>query len=339
VSARRRVAGVGALLAATAGLATACDGASANKGFEEPLQVTSGQFVTGPIPGTAPAALDAGGAPGSANDAGHAAAPAITQVSGPVLALPVGATAQAFSGFATDDAVAVGVAFADMGTGYWVVPVGATDPMYPRQIGFGMRANFNADDPPGRHTLVFAAIDGNGRSGPQLTASVCLSSPIPDNGHACNPAKAPPAAVISLEWDTNFDIDLHVQGPDGSEWSPKTPTGVVPDGGATAAGVPTIDRDSLGGCIPDGMRQEDLIFPNAPPPGFYRVYVDPFAPCGQASVRFNVRAYARAGVCPACGLQPIPFTPVADPSGELLASQVTGGGSTGLFIGQVQLGH
>ncbi len=310
----------------------ACDGQSTSQGLDEPMQVTGGQFVAGPLPGTT-AFVDAAGGP-VIGDAGPDL-PAITQVSGPVLPLPVAASTQAFSGLATDNAVAVGVAFPDLGTGYWVVPVGTTDPNYPGQITFSLRANFNPGDPPGRHTLVFAAIDANGRSGAQYTTSVCIDSALPDDGHACNPAKVPPAAIISLNWDTNFDLDLQVQGPNGEVWSPKAPTGRTPDGGPTPAGIPMIDRDSLGGCVPDGIRQEDLVFPSAPPPGLYRVYVDPFAPCGQIAVHFNARAYALAGTCPACALQPLPFTP----SGELLASQATGGASTGLFVGEVQLGQ
>jgi hypothetical protein len=319
------------VVAIVAGVAAGgCEGQSADKGFDEPLQVAGGQFVSGPLPGIAPVSLDAGA------DAGleTTGLPAVTQVAGPVLPLPVGATSQAISGFATNNASSVGVAFEGLGSGYWVVPVGSTDPAYPGQISFSMRANFNPGDPPGRHSLLFAALDVQGRAGTQGAVSVCIDSALPDNGHACNPAKQPPAAIISLQWDTNFDLDLHVIGPGGLDWNPKTPAGVVPDGGTSVSGLPSIDRDSLGGCVADGLRQEDLVFPTPPPSGRYDVYVDPFAPCGQLAAHFDVRAYQLAGTCPGCDLLSADFVP-PDPSGEVLASQVTGGSSAGLFVGTV----
>jgi uncharacterized protein YfaP (DUF2135 family) len=134
--------------------------------------------------------------------------------------------------------------------------------------------------------------------------------------------------VISLTWDTNFDLDLHVSTPSGTEFSPKSPTaGLLDAGQLVTSTTPHIDRDSLGGCIPDGLREEDLIFPTAPAPGVYGIVVDPFAACGQQAVQFTVTVYELAGTCPTCELEPV-YTQ----GGELLTSQVTGGASTGLFV-------
>jgi hypothetical protein len=191
------------------------------------------------------------------------------------------------------------------------------------------------------------AIDAAGVAGRQVDAPVCIDSVIPDNMHACVPDRAPPAAVVTLRWDDNFDLDLHVVTPDGTDINPRHP--LVPAAAGTPPPTPDspailcsplrlatfdacIDRDSLGSCIPDGLRQEDVIFTSAPAPGPYRVYVDPFAPCGQPAVRFTVSVYTRSGVCPNCALAPI-FTQ----SGELLSIQVTGGATAGLFIQQIEL--
>jgi hypothetical protein len=314
-------------------LVTACDGASANPGPVEDVQVSGGQFVPGPLPGLPPSD---GGAPAQSADGGTVIPPlTVTRLSVPAFSLPVGATGQSVSGYVTDDATSVGVRLADIGTGYWIVPVGNPDPLYPGQITFSMRMNFAPTIPAGSHVLRVVAIGGN-YAGIQASANLCFQSHIPDNGHTCNPANVPPAAVISLSWDTNFDLDLHVVAPNGEEFDPKTPYGFYPDSGARpAATLPYIDRDSNASCSADGIRQEDLIFPQAPSPGTYDIYVDPFAPCGQQAVRFTVTVYTLAGTCPACSLQPLAGGSFPQ-SGELLASQATGGATTGLFVGTQQ---
>jgi hypothetical protein len=314
-----------------------CDGASPNPAPDEVLQITSGQFVPGALPGTLVASsLDAGvgdGAPATTPEAGAVQPLSITQLALPVLPLPVGAAGESISGYASADTASVGVRFADLGTGYWIVPVSVTDPQYPGQITFGMKASFAPGIPAGTHDLRVVAIGASGQAGDQAQGTVCFQSAVPDNGHACNSAIPVPAAVIALTWDTNFDLDLHVIAPDGEDFNPKTPLGFLPDSGARPpATLPAIDRDSLAGCVPDGIRQEDLIFPSAPAPGTYAIYVDPFAACGQAAVRFTVTVYTSVGTCPACSLQSGGPARLQQ-SGEFIASQTTGGASTGLFVG------
>ena len=315
---------------ACAGALAALDcgvGQSSNNGVAEPLQVIGGQFFEGDLPGTPPkTAADASNA-----DAGAASSTgplSIAFVSVPVLPVVAGVSGQMISGFATDDAASVGVRFPDEGTGYWVVPVGPTDPMFPGDISFKLTANFNADDRAGNRALRFVAIDGAGHAGTQSDAAMCLQPRVPDNGHTCNPARPLPAAVISLRWDSNFDVDLHVVTPDGLDINPKQPVGEPFDGGLPVpAGTSRIDRDSLIGCVPDDYLEEDLVFPDAPPKGNYLIYADPFAACGQASTRFTLTIYEAEGTCPACQQRAV-FTR----SGELLASQVTGGTARGLFV-------
>jgi hypothetical protein len=289
-----------------------CDGQPALSGLGEPIQVVSGQFIAGSLP------PDTGGPP-------------VTSISFNSQVVIPGAAGKGVSGRAGDKASAVAVRFADMGSGYWVVPAGELDAMFPGELNFRFSANFDANNPPGFHPLRFTAIDAAGHAGAPTDIPLCIAGRIPDNLHGCEPNVPPPAAIISLQWDTNFDVDLHVVTPDGTDVNPKAPlvvgleAGAVPDPNAAR-----IDRDSLGGCVPDGLRQEDLVFQTPPPRGSYLIRADPFAACGQSSVRFTLTVYRTAGKCPACELQA-----GTTQAGELLAGQVTGGASAGLFVAQV----
>jgi hypothetical protein len=294
------------------GFVAACGGQPAPSGLGEPIQVVGGQFIAGSLP------APAGG-------------PSVTAVSfNSQLVIP-GAAGKGVSGRAQDSASAVGVRFADLGTGYWVVPVAEPEPQFPGEINFRFSANFDIDDPAGFHSLEFVAVDAAGHAGAPSIGSLCVEGRIPDNLHGCVPAMAPPAAVITLRWDTNFDVDLHVLTPSGVDVSPKSPLVTPLDGSAPPSpSDPRMDRDSLGGCVPDGLRQEDLVFQNPPPPGGYELRADPFASCGQSSARFELTVYRVVGTCPNC-TQAATF----DRAGELLASQTTGGASPGLFIGGI----
>jgi hypothetical protein len=306
----------------------ACAGRSTSVVPTEPIQVAGAQFVGGALPGLPPWVAADGAAEDPAELTHLAIDDAISRPFGPLVP---GASHQQFSGFATQDAVAIGVTFADTGTGYWVVPVGALDPVLAGKVGWSFFADFNPETPAGRHPLRLVAIDAAGGAGRQVEVSLCIDSSVPDDGHACIPSHAPPAAVISLAWDDNFDLDLHVVTPDGTDIDPKRPTD-SPDGGAPDGGAAAIDRDSERSCVPDGLRREDVVFPSAPAPGTYRIYVNPFAACGQAAVRFTVTVYALTGTCPDCALQP-----TFAQSGELLALQASEDTTPGLFVHELAL--
>lgn len=294
----------------------ACEGQPALSGIGEPIQVSGAQFIAGNLPASA------GG-------------PDITATALNNQNVIVGAAGKAISGRAADTAFAVGVRFADLGTGYWVVPVAEPDAQFPGEITFRFSADFDANNPAGFHPLRFVAVDGAGRAGAPKDTPLCVAGRIPDNLHACLPNTAPPAVVISLAWDTNFDVDLHVLTPSGLDVNPKAPIAQpVEAGGPPDDSAPRVDRDSLGGCVPDGLRQEDLVFQTAPPHGAYQVRVDPFAACGQNSVRFKLTVLQAMGTCPDCSLQPMPLPPsgALSQAGELLANQATGGASSGLYV-------
>jgi hypothetical protein len=320
-----------ALTGLACGVLSACDtGTGILTGIGEPLGISGGQFIEGSLPGSPPG-TDAG----IGDDSGAIPPLTVTGVTFNSTIVEPGQAGKPFGGNVSLDAVAVGVALEGLGTGYWVRPTGAPDATQPGTAGFSLTANFNPNDAAGVHNLLIVGIGESGQAGIQYATPLCFISRIPDNGHACDPSKAPPNTIFTLQWDTNFDLDLHVRTPGGREYSPRQLYGGPFDAGIPPMippGLPHIDRDSLANCVPDGLNQEDLIFPDPPSPGQYTVYVDPFASCGQPWAHFKFTLYQVSGACPACSLAPITSV-----SGEVLASQETGGTLVPLLVAQVNL--
>jgi hypothetical protein len=325
------VRGAAARVLLGAALVASCSsGEKANSGLNEPLQVGGGQFISGALPGTpAPDGGSAGGGEAGTSSSTLSIS-TVGSTTGPLIIS--GLAGKSFSGLVSPDAVAIGVRFADMGTGYWVVPVQNLDPDQGGQRDFGFSANFNATDRPGYHPLTFVALGSDGSAGQQFSGSYCIESRVPDNNHACQPMNTVPPVVFSLRWDSNFDVDLHVITPDGQEISPKGDQFIgdaAPPSTATIASLATlsrIDRDSWGSCVADGWHEEDLVFQDYPALGNYDIYADPFAACGASSVRFTLTIFE--------AWSDGELHSTFSKSGELLSSQVTGGQSSGLFIAE-----
>jgi len=332
-------------LATCAAPGWACTGQGGNTGLGEPLMISGqSQFIAGPLPGTPPVSTDAGGTAGGGAGDGGLGPLSVTSVTFTNAFIISGFSGTGVSGLATSDAVAIGVGLANQGTGYWVVPTQGADVQFPGQRDFSFSASFNRADAPGDTLLRVVAIGAGGNGGVQVNGPLCLESRVPDNGHACLASRPVPAAVFALTWDTAFDVDLVVITPSGLNVNPKTaPTTVVLDSGVGILPAPeaiglydgttgVIDRDSIGNCVVDGWREEDLVFQDAPPSGLYDVYADPFSACGQAAVHFTLTIYEPG----AGGNLEATFTR----SGELLSSGATGGvppdgGSVaGLFVAE-----
>ncbi len=299
---------------------------SVTGGLDEPLRVESAQFVSGPLPGIA--------APDASVDAEPGVDPQVTDINVANTAIQQGEEGLPISGHATPDSRTVAMRFGDLGTGYWVVPVSAPDPTDNNLLTWQLAADFGRDLPPGSHELLFAAIDSSGSSGTQNSISLCIDTPVPDNLNVCVPKRPPPAAVLSLSWDTPVNLDLVVQTPSGAFTGGNT--SIASDGGAPSSKTDgVIDRDSNANCVIDGIDREDIVWQSTPATGRYHVWVDLFSACHQSSVTFSVSLWLAEGRPDGTKRLVQQTPPIA--VGVLEASQATGGSSRGLFVGDFVL--
>jgi hypothetical protein len=317
----RRLAGSFALTC----LLGACSGEPLTPGFEEPLRIAEAQFREGNLPGLAPLTAD------ELNAGVKPESPTVVAVSLGNAVIPPREAGRTLSGLASDDSAAIGVRFADLGSGYWLLPTGAADPVSDGALEWRFRAAFAGDVPPGRHDLLLAALDASGHSGNQVGLTLCLLPEVPDNGNACDPSTRPPDLVVSLGWDSAVDLDLRVLTPDGKVVDAKHPTTAVKgeDGklDITDEGVGKLDYDSYAACVPDGRRRESLIFQSSPPPGTYLVYAGLFDACGQPGVTFDVSVHVASSTSD--GVRPVE---TFRRSAQLGAVQADGGAKIGTYI-------
>ena len=293
---RAGLAAVGAVVAV--GVVAACDGQETKYVFSEPLRVTNAnaQFFSGDLPGSPPVDPD-GGTPVSG--------PTVTAITTQNTVVYAGEGAKALGGRASGDSWSVALRFTDLGSGYWVVPVGNPDPLFPGELSFSALTDFNPTIPPGKHPLRAVALDGSGHAGAQSEQVFCVASRLPappgattsNDVTACYPKQNPAEAIISLTWDADVDLDLHVVTPDGRDVSAKHPLVDAVDAGAQP---PTsdarIDHDSLARCAADGMRQEDLVFPKRPPAGStFELHANLYNACGKPGVTFTMAVYEPEG--------------------------------------------
>ncbi len=302
-----------------------CSGQPSLPGTGEPIVVVGGTFIQGPLPGTPPP------------DGGTAASPTVTTIQSVNNAFKPGQAGASFSGDVTNDATSVAVRFPDYGTGYWVIAPGGPDLTDPGNLSWSMTFGIGESAPPGLTTLRFAALDANGNAGSQIDQPVCIDSVIPDNFNACIPSRAPPAAVLSLAWDTPVDLDIWLVTPSGVTLSPKHPTTELSTDAGLTPSDGKLDRDADLNCIYGGVNREDVVWQGTPEPGLYLAYADLFAACGQSSVRFTYSLWVA---------EPVPADGGVDAgtsgdeslvqklsvSGELLAVDANGGASAGLYV-------
>jgi hypothetical protein len=214
--------------------------------------VHGAQFFPGELPGIAAPSPDAA-APASTG-------PVVTSIQSLNTTVYSGESGKQLSGRTSDNASAVGIRLGELGTGYWVLPLGNPDPQFPGELTWSALVDFNPGVPSGIEPLRVIAIASSGATGVQSDQNLCIASRLPaDPGAAyssditaCNPTLDPPEAVFALTWDADVDLDLHVITPSGLDVNAKEPLVVPVDAGATVSKLdPRIDRDSIAFCAPD----------------------------------------------------------------------------------------
>lgn len=296
----------------------ACNGVSADLGLDEPLRVPGARFVEAPLPGEPPE--------------GEPIAPAVTLVETPNAVVRLGQAGKELSGRTSTDAVAIAIAMADLGGGYWVTPLGPPDPTANNELTWAFDTTIGWNVPLGPAAIDVVAIDAEGRGGRQYRTEVCVRPDLLDAA-SCDPDATPPDTVIALSWDTDVDLDLVVRTPAGKLVSGSSPSTIAHPPPITvdelaADGVGILDRDSNPGCRIDGINREALVFRTAPAKGTYFVYANLADACGQRAVNFTAIEYRAAGSH---------LEEVTRRTGRLLGDAADGGVGPGLFLVQLEL--
>jgi hypothetical protein len=245
-------------------LVPACRGVQADDGLTAEMRVAGAQFLTGNLE-----ALPAGG-------------PAVVSVFNSLTAVQPGEIEKPLSG--TLDTTATAVALGLRGDrGYWIVVAGPAGPDAPGLPTFDATLSFSPSLPLGPLALIARAVDAGGHFGVPSVVPLTSAPPPPPSG----------TLVVSLRWDTEADLDLHVIIPNGVEiWSGNInsyqmpPPGSVQDASWQQGGI--LDFDSNAECVIDGRREENVIWQTPPPPGTYLVRVDTASLCGAPDARWSV---------------------------------------------------
>ncbi len=266
----------GLLGAALGVVATGCGpSASPESGITALLRISGAQFVEGPL-------------------APDTAASGTAVISGVALnntTIYPGEQSFPLSGTVTGATALVGL---KNDVGYWIVPAPIPDVSTTGGYTFSTQLTFSPLLPTGAQTLILRGVAPDGSVGPAQLYVLTSQAPVPTGF----------PLVVTLQWDTESDLDLHVVVPNTIDasgpievWA-KHPVAIPPPMLGTfldpslAAGAAYLDFDSNANCVIDGRRQENVIVPMGavPPSGDYTVRVDAFSLCGQPGAQWTATA-------------------------------------------------
>jgi hypothetical protein len=242
-----------------------CSGVHADAGADAYMQIPGAQFVRGSMP------------------AGSKNGPAVEQI-----LLVNGNIWPGRENFPIGGNLAPSATGAAIGlrgdVGYWVVAAGVPNYLTPTYPSISAAAEFSLGIVPGTYTLVVQGVDQSGAYGLPST-QILYEEPSPLNPPATG------ALVVTLTWDTESNLSLHVVVPGGDEiyWGDQSTEPPLALDQVDGGSYGYIDYDSNANCVIDGLRREDAIWPDPPPPGQYTVRVDTPSLCGEPEANWTVK--------------------------------------------------
>ena len=247
----------------------ACGGVASDTGLEALVRVVGGQFYRGAI-----------------DELSGASAPAVVEVRNSMTVIAPGLLNKQVSGRLDPGSTAVAIGFAN-DVGYWILPADVPDSDSPTQPTFHAVLSFALVLPAKSYDLIVRAVSAPDVFGPAAHVALEVQQTLPATG----------TLVVSLWWDTESDLDLHVVDPSGTEiWAgnlnsydayaatPTTDAGAWNEGGI-------LDFDSNAACVIDGRCNENVVWSAPPPAGNYLARVDTFSLCGNTAARWTVEAF------------------------------------------------
>jgi hypothetical protein len=172
--------------------------------------------------------------------------------------------------------------------GYWIVPAALPDVQSPDFPTFDVSLSFSPDIRVTPRELIVQAVDEKNHFGLASRHALDIVENVAPDGQL----------VVSLRWDREVDLDLHVVDPQGIEVYKRNinsyelpPPGQPIDPNAWRSGA-LLDFDSNAACVIDGRRRENIVWKNEPPAGHYIARVDTFSLCGETFAHWSVDVYA-----------------------------------------------
>jgi hypothetical protein len=242
-----------------------CSGAPSDAALDSLLRVANAQFYRGAPPS------DVSG-------------PMVVQLNASSVVYP-GENDSVLGGLASPDTTAIALYLEGDG-GYWVINPTTTDPSNNFALIFNAALSFSPLLPEGAYTLVGRAIDLDGHAGPPFSSKLKvmdIGTPAPLS-----------TLLVSLRWDTEADLDLHLVIPDGTEIFsskinsyPGPAPGELPGPNDYQTGG-ILDADSNSTCVVDGRRVENIYWTQTPPKGHYIARVGTYSMCSEAAAIWSL---------------------------------------------------